>query len=293
MIETLRLHAGRLLLTLAMVVCAALVGHHLWDYYVGAPWTRDGRVSVDVVRIAPEVSGTIRSVQVADNQLVHQGDVLFRIDPERFQLAVAHARAALDGQAATLALSESIAARRAKLRVRGIASSETDEQARQEAAVARTDYRSGKVALEEAQLNLERATVRAPVDGYVTNLHLRPGDYAQSGQTAISLIDAGSFRVTGYFQETQLERIRLGAPVRIRLMGFTPDLTGHVESFGKGIADTNRGTNAEGLPTVEPVFTWVRLAQRIPVRVHIDSVPPDVTLAAGMTASLSVTEGHD
>jgi RND family efflux transporter MFP subunit len=273
-----------------MVGCALLVGQHLWGYYVDAPWTRDGRVSADVVSISPEVSGKVERVAVVDNQFVHQGDLLFQIDRERFQFELDQATATLEGREQSLKLSQSMAQRRARLRTTGAVSAETEEQARREAAVARADYQSAKVALDLARLNLERTTVKAPVDGYVTNLHLRPGDYAQAGQTGIAVIEADSFRVTGYFQETQLERIHPQAPVNIRLMGFSAPLTGHVESFGKGIADSNNSSNAVGLPTVEPVFTWVRLAQRIPVRVHIDHVPDGVILAAGMSASLYVSE---
>ncbi|MBK1697984.1 HlyD family secretion protein [Rhodovibrio salinarum] len=290
--SSLRNQAGRILLTLIMVVCAVLLGRHMWDYYVNAPWTRDGRVTADVVKIAPEVSGTVLQVEVTNNQAVQRGDVLFKIDPSRFRLAVEQAQAKLESSKATLHLKKSIARRRKSLRASGAVSAETVEQATREAVAAEANYREAQAALDLAELNLERATVRAPADGWVTNLHLRPGDYATAGQMAVAMVDADSFRVTGYFLETQLDRIRIGDSVRVLLMGFDPELEGHVESIGHGIADSNDTADQHGLPAVDPVFEWVRLAQRIPVRVRIEDVPSGLPLASGMTASLYVEESE-
>ncbi|MBL3573500.1 HlyD family secretion protein [Rhodovulum sulfidophilum] len=288
MIYWMRRHAGGVALTTVLAVCALLLGHNLWKYYVDAPWTRDGRVTADVVRIAPEISGTISAVHVIENQFVHEGDVLFQISPERFQLAVEAAQADLDSALEAMKLDISTAERNTKLEQKGSLSAEAAERSQREAAAARAEARSAEVALDVAKLNLKRTAVRAPVDGYVTNLHLRKGDYAVTGDATVTLVDAGSFRVTGYFRETQLARIKPGDPVRIGLMGVSGELQGHVESFGRGIANSNAASDDLGLPLVEPVFSWVRLAQRIPVRIAIDGVPSGVELAAGMTASVSV-----
>ncbi|GHH03390.1 efflux RND transporter periplasmic adaptor subunit [Pseudodonghicola xiamenensis] len=290
MISKLKHKAGGFALTAAVLVCALVLGNHLWDYYVNAPWTRDGKVTADVVRVAPEVSGPIQTVYVSDNQLVQAGDVLFGISKERFQLALKSAQADLDTAHETMVFKLAQAKRNATLREKGAISQESAEQVAEEAAAANAAYRSAEVALDVARLNLERTTVRAPVSGYVTNLHLRQGDYAMAGTAAVALLDADSFRVTGYFRETQLARIEVGDPVRIGLMGMQNDLSGHIESFGRGIADSNTAPNAQGLPSVEPVFTWVRLAQRIPVRIGIDEVPEGMALAAGMTASVAVED---
>lgn len=290
MIARLKQNIGRLLFTAAMLACAAFFAHHLWDYYFNAPWTRDGRITADVVLIAPEVSGTIADVKVADNQFVHQGDVLFSISPERFQLVVDAAKATLDSKTETMKLKQSVAKRAQRLSNTGSISAENSEQATRQAAAASAEVKSAEVALSVANLDLKRTEVKAPVDGYVTNLHLRKGDYAVSGKGAVTLLDATSFRVTGYFRETQLGRIHTGDPVRVQLMGFSSDLNGHVESFGRGIADANIAANSQGLPAVNPVFDWVRLAQRIPVRITLDDPPSDVALAAGMTASIYVDE---
>nr|WP_180166525.1 HlyD family secretion protein [Stenotrophomonas sp. SbOxS2]NYT99368.1 HlyD family secretion protein [Stenotrophomonas sp. SbOxS2] len=288
-----RAHWGRILLTLSMLACAIVLGRHLWDYYMNAPWTRDGRVRADVVRIAPEVSGTITEIAVVDNQFVRRGDVLYQIDPERFQLALQQAQANLDAKRQALQLRQSTARRRTELEGSGAETAESIEQAGSDATVARAEYRNATAALDVAKLNLERTTVRAPVDGYVTNLNLRSGNYAAAGSNPISLVDANSFRILGYFQETQVSRIHVGDPVEIRLMGFHTPLNGQVESFGRGIADGNTAGDHLGLPSVDPVFNWVRLAQRIPVRIRIGQLPDGLILASGMTASVYVQAASD
>ncbi|MGR3801979.1 efflux RND transporter periplasmic adaptor subunit [Marinibacterium profundimaris] len=286
-------NGGRVALTAAMLACAGVLGQSFWDYYMNAPWTRDGRVSADSVRIAPQVSGTIESVDVADNDFVHKGDLLYRISPESFELAVERARTTLDSERESMEFKASVADRASRLKDAGTISAESIEEALHDAAAARADVRGAEVALEMAQLDLERTEVRAPVDGYVTNLRLRPGDYAVAGSPSITVIDEDSFGVTGYFRETQFERIHVGDTVRIKLMGTPDTITGHVESLGHGIADDNGATDAYGLPAVDPVLDWVRLAQRIPVRIEMDRIPDRAFLAAGMTASLTIGDTPD
>ncbi|PTY00030.1 HlyD family secretion protein [Verrucomicrobia bacterium LW23] len=240
----------------------------LWNYYVVAPWTRDGRVRAEVVRIAPEVSGTVAELRVADNQYVKKGDPLFTIDKERFLLALALAEAAVEQRRAEQRVPDSMAIETRKALLR---------QAEAERDIAR--------------LNVERCVVRAPVNGYITNLTLRAGDFVSAGTPQISVVDADSFYVVGYFEETKLPRIAIGARVRVHLMqGGTP-LTGRVQGISRGISDTNATPDREGLASVNPVFTWVRLAQRIPVRVALDAVPGSVHIASGLTCSVTVEEG--
>jgi multidrug resistance efflux pump len=145
-----------------------------------------------------------------------------------------------------------------------------------------------KAQLGQAQINLERTRVSSPVNGYVTNLLAQLGDYANVGQNLISVVDADSFWVDGYFEETNLAPIRVGDPAQIKLMGYRQIVGGHVDSIARGINVANAQPNDQGLATVNPIFTWVRLAQRIPVRIHIDEVPPGVVLAAGMTATVQI-----
>ncbi|ALS62080.1 efflux RND transporter periplasmic adaptor subunit [Pandoraea norimbergensis] len=272
--------------TLAVVGLAVVLVVALWRAYVVAPWTRDGRVSAEVVRIAPEISGTVQDVAVVDNQFVRRGDLLYRVDPERFRLAVSQAEAQLSAARAILQQKQQDARRRRGMD--DLVPGEEIQRAGQAVAIAVADQRRAQVALDVARLDLARTELRAPVDGYVTHLRLRPGDYAVAGHASIALLDAHSFWITGYFEETKLRGIHAGAPARIRLMGFDDLIDGHVASIGRGITDANERPDSQGLPSVEPTFSWVRLAQRIPVRVAIDRVPPGIVLAAGMTCSVDV-----
>ncbi|SIT18260.1 HlyD family secretion protein [Achromobacter sp. MFA1 R4] len=274
-------------LTLAVVVAAGFLVSALWRAYVIAPWTRDGRVSAQIVRIAPEVSGTVAEVSVADDQYVKQGDVLYRIDDASFALALDQAEAQL--AAAEVSLRQKTEEARRRRGMESLVPAEDIQRATQAEAIARAELRGARVAVDRAKLDLARTELRAPTDGYVTRLRLNKGDYAVAGQPNLALIDAHSFWITGYFEETKLRGIQPGAAARIRLMGFDQDLPGRVASIGRGITDSNQQADAQGLPSVEPSFSWVRLAQRIPVRVEFEHVPHDVVLAAGMTGSIEVT----
>lgn len=280
---------GRYVLTLLVVGLSAFVAVKAWTHYERTPWTRDGRVGVDVVQIAPEVSGTVRSVPVTDNQYVKRGDVLYEIDPERLRLAVALAEADVEAKRQDMIVRQATARRHSQLK--GVVSQEAVQQSRGAAAVAGAAYQSALAALDLARLNLARATVRSPIDGYVTNLRLRPGDYATAGATKVAILDASSFWITGYFEETKIRDVRVGSPVQIKLMGFDQAVSGHVESIGRGIENSNDAPGHLGLPHVAETFSWVRLAQRIPVRIRIDQVPSGVELAAGMTATVEVISG--
>jgi RND family efflux transporter MFP subunit len=271
-----------------MVSIAAVLLVAVWRTYMTAPWTRDGRVQAEVVDIAPEVPGTIASVPVHDNQFVHKGDVLFELDPVRFRLAIAEAQAAVERATQQLRLDESNARRRQGLN--GVVSAEEQQQYAITAAVASAGLDAARVALTLANLNMVRSALRSPVNGYVTNLRLRVGDYATVGQPRVAVIDADSFWIYGYFEETQIDGVHVGDPARIKLMGYRQTLIGYVESITRGINDQDSKIDRYGLPDVNPVFTWVRLAQRIPVRVAIGTVPPGILLASGMTCSISVAD---
>jgi multidrug resistance efflux pump len=276
----------RVAITLSMVAIAGVLLVALWRTYMLAPWTRDGRVMAQVVDVAPEVAGTVVKVAVSDNQVLHKGDLLFAIDPVRFQLAISEAQARVDAAQQELKLRTSDARRRQGLT--GVVSAEEQEQFANTAAVARATLAGAQAALDVAKLNLTRSELNAPANGYVTHLRLRVGDYANVGQPRVAIVDSDSFWVTGYFEETKLRRIHVGDPARIRLMAYDTPILGHVESIGRGINDPNDQTNSRGLPTVSPIFTWVRLAQRVPVRIVIDQIPPGIELVAGLTASISL-----
>jgi multidrug resistance efflux pump len=108
------------------------------------------------------------------------------------------------------------------------------------------------------------------------------------GRRALSLVDAHSFWVEGYFEETTIGPIADGDPASVWLMGFPQEIKGHVDSLARAINVPNAQSDAAGIADVSPVFTWVRLAQRVPVRIHLDVVPAGVRLVQGMTATVQV-----
>ncbi|GAN87720.1 HlyD family secretion protein [Komagataeibacter intermedius] len=277
----------RVAITAVILLVAAIVAIVLWDYYTASPWTRNGQVRAQVANIAPRISGQINEVRVHDNQFVHKGDVLYVIDPFDFRVKLDIADAAVNERRADLEFKTSQYERRQK--ISGVAvSGEEKQQFEAVAQQAEAQYAAALADLKQARINLERTEVRSSINGYVTNLTMRAGDYANAGQVNIQIIDADSYWVDGYFEETKIHSIKVGEPVRLDLMGFHEPLFGHVESITRGIASNNAATSIQGLPAVDPVYTWVRLAQRIPVRVKIDSIPPDLVLAAGMTATVTV-----
>jgi multidrug resistance efflux pump len=276
----------RFLVTLAAVGLAIFVVVQIWRVYMLAPWTRDGRVFAQNVVVAPEVSGTVVSVPLYDNELVQKGAVLFQLDPQRFQIAIAQAQAQLAAAKLQLQARQADVARRRGLS--GLVSKEDMANTGIASAVAAANVDAAQAAVDLAKYDLARATLYAPVTGIVTHLRLQAGDYATAGHPYISLIDTHSFQVIAYFEETKLGHVHEGDPASIRLMGFPERIRGHVGSIGRGIDNQNDQVNDRGLPVVNPVFDWVRLAQRIPVDVIIDQVPPGVLLASGMTCSVNV-----
>jgi multidrug resistance efflux pump len=345
-----RSYAGRrisvvpILVTLAVVALAGLLGWAAWDNYMGAPWTRDATVRVYVVTKAPEVTGRIVELPVGNNGYVHKGDLLMVIDPTNFTIAVSQAEAAeqqaeasvqnidaqmavqqaqisasqaqLDQAQAALVFAQQQATRFQTLAQDGWGTVQNAQQFtsqlhQQGAAVqtaranlnlaqrqieslkaqrmsAEANVAQAKAQLRQAQVNLERTRIVSPVDGYVTNLMAQLGDFANAGANTISVVDANSFWVDGYFEETNLAPISVGDLARIKLMGHSEILRGHVESIARAINVANAQPATQGVANVNPIFTWVRLAQRIPVSIHIDEMPPGVILSAGMTATVEI-----
>ena len=276
-----------LLITLAVIALAVVLGRAMWDVYMGAPWTRDGTVRAYVVTMAPQVAGQIVELPVADNQFVHKGDLLMVIDPTNFKIAVSLAEAAVQQAQVTAQNAEREAKRRQELTTLAVTVEEKQTFA-STAVASQAQYQQAVANLDQARVNLERTEIRSPVNGYVTNLLAQLGDYANVGQNEISVVDADSFWIDGYFEETNLEPIQVGDPAEIKLMGYSQIVRGHVGSIARAINVANAQPNGQGLANVNPFFTWVRLAQRIPVRIHIDEVPEGVVLAAGMTATVQI-----
>ena len=280
----------RPLVTLVTVAIALAAGYALWDYYIDAPWTRDGKVRADIVAVAPDVSGLVTEVLVHDNQRVRKGDVLFRIDPDRFDLALRQAEAIVAGKQASLEQAQLDYQRYDKLSDVAV-SDQRRELAKATAEEAKAAYDQAVADRDLAKLNRVRAEVRASVNGLITNMDLQPGAYVSVGHGVTALIDEDTLRVEGYFEETKLPRIKVGDTATVHLIGERSLLTGHVESIAGGIDDRERSSGSNLLANVNPTFSWVRLAQRIPVRIALDTPPKGVDLVAGRTATVEIKPG--
>lgn len=309
------------LITLAVVLLALVLGWFAWEHYTRSPWTRDARVRADVVTLSADVSGLIASLRVQDNQHVSKGELLLQIDPARYALAVEHARRSVEVAQATMGQSEAaIIASQAQLKQRqseerrrrslkqGFAiSGEEWEKSNTDVAIAQAQLLSNqanlglaqanvqlaKAALTQAELDLQRTRVVAPVSGYVTNLLTRQGDYASTGGALLALVDSDSFYVSGYFEETKLPRIAQGKPVRIQLMSGET-FTGTVQSIAFAITDRENAPGSRLLANINPSYTWVKLAQRVPVRIQIDpAYAAKDRLRAGTTATVTVLEQQE
>ena len=275
------------LATLAIMLVAVVMALVTWDYYVTAPWTRDGSVRVQAASVAPQVSGQIVELRVVDNQFVRKGDVLYVIDPFDFEVSLRSNKAQLEQKAADLEVKRVQSERRQHLST--LATTPEEQQVFAGTAVqAKAAFDAAGQQLYQAEINLRRTEVRSPVNGYVTNLLMRVGDFAHEGTTNISVIDGDSYWIDGYFEETKMARVCIGDRVEARLMGYAQPISGHVATVTRGIGVSNAAAGAQGLPNVDPVYTWVRLAQRVPVRIAIDRVPPGVPLVSGMTATVTI-----
>jgi RND family efflux transporter MFP subunit len=275
-----------LIATLLILALAIWIGRLLWIHYMDTPWTRDGRVRADVINVAADVTGVVIDVPVKDNQPVKKGDLLMQIDPEHYQLAVKQAEAMVASRKATWEMRKVNANRRKDLDALVI-SAENREDASNVANAAQADYQLAVAQLEAAQLNLQRTKVLAAVDGYVTNLNVHRGDYARIGEAKMAVVDKNSFWVYGFFEETKLPHVKVGDPADMQLMSGEV-MKGHVESIARAIYDRDNPESRELIADVNPTFNWVRLAQRVPVRIHLDNVPDSVVLAAGITCTVIV-----
>jgi RND family efflux transporter MFP subunit len=283
--KTLAIYS-RVALTCIFVVIASFLAWRLWWHYEMDPWTRDGRIKANVIQVAPDVSGQVTKVLVHDNQQVNIGDVLFDVDTARFELALRQAEAAELSQ--RIALEQAIKEARRNNALRELVSDESKEQGSAHVEQLRAALTQATINRDLAKLNLKRTHVLSPVNGRVANLDLRTGSYVSASHAVLALIDTDSYYVEGYFEETKLPRIAAGDAVTIIPMGGTTKLPGHVDSIASGIAERDRLTSPNLLTSINPTFNWVRLAQRIPVRITFDKLPQGTTLVAGQTVTVDV-----
>jgi RND family efflux transporter MFP subunit len=291
MIRRLLLFFVRFVVTAVAVAIAVVVCWQLWVYYMLSPWTRDGRVRADVVPVAADVSGLVSDVFVHDNQRVKRGEPLFRIDQKRFEYALQTAKAEVVSRQAALDQGQRDLARSKALATVAV-TQQKYEPDQSSVAVQQAALDQALADLDVTKLNLERSTVTAPVNGIVTNFGLLPGRYVTAGAPIMAIIDSDTFRVEGYFEETKLRNVHVGDRASVRLIGDPRVLTGHVESIASGIEDQSRSTSNDLLASVNPTFNWVRLAQRVPVRIKLDELPDDTRLVTGRTATVFVGDAR-
>lgn len=275
-----------LIATLLVLAAAVAIGRQLWVQYMNTPWTRDGRVRADIINVAADVPGYVVDVPVRDNQLVKKGDLLIQIDPEHYEVAVRQAQALVASRKATWEMRKVNAHRRADMD-NLVISRENRDDASNIANSALADYQQAQAQLAAAELDLKRTRILATVDGYVTNLNVHRGDYARTGEPKMAVVDKDSFWVYGFFEETKLPHVKVGDQADLQMMSGEV-LKGHVESISRGIYDRDNPESRELIADVNPTFNWVRLAQRVPVRIHIDDVPEGFLLAAGTTCTVVV-----
>jgi RND family efflux transporter MFP subunit len=287
MVARLKL-AGRVLITLSVLVLALVGARRLWIHYNLEPWTRDGRVRADIVQVSPDVSGLVTEVRVRNNQVVNKDDVLFVLDRPRFELALHQAEASVAAIAVALAQARRENERNRNLK--DLATTEQVEEGQSKVDQLVAQLNSARALRDVARLNLDRTTIRAPVNGIVTNVDLRPGDYATVGRQLLALVDTDTIHVDGYFEETKLPLIRVGDRALVHIMGIKATLHGSVESIAAGIEDRERSASSTALANVNPTFSWVRLAQRIPVKIKLDPTARDIRLIAGRTATVSIVD---
>ena len=273
--------------TLVVFALALIAGWWLWNFYMQSPWTRDGKIRAEQVSITPQVSGSITALLIKDNQFVKEGDVLFRIDDTPFHIALLNAQAQLAKAQSDLAKANNEANRRRHLSQNYISAEDLDT-ANINVKAMQAGVEVAEATLKQAQWQLTQTVVKAPVDGWVTNLSTRTGNYATTGQPIFALVDSHSFYVVGYFEETKLRHIQVGAPAQITLYSGSKRLQGHVSSIGRAIYDQSVETDSGLVPDIKPNVPWVRLAQRVPVRVEFDNLPDNITLVSGTTCTVSI-----
>ncbi|WP_215846919.1 efflux RND transporter periplasmic adaptor subunit [Candidatus Pantoea bituminis] len=283
----MKFNAVKYFSTLIVFTLALLAGWWIWNYYMQSPWTRDGKVRAELVDITPQVSGRIVSLAVKDNQFVHKGQQLLTLDTVPWEIALHNAEAQLNKAQADLAKAQHEANRRASL-PRNVISAEDLDAYRLSANAMAASAKAAQAALDQARWNLQQTTVTAPTDGWISNLTLRPGNYATAGTPLFALVDSHSYYVMGYFEETKLRHIRPGAAAQIVLYSNGARLQGEVESIGRAIYDQSIDTDSQLVPDIKPNVPWVRLAQRVPVRIRLAAIPDNVPLVAGTTCTINI-----
>ncbi|GAL13514.1 fusaric acid resistance protein fusE [Vibrio astriarenae] len=275
-------------------ILAIVAGCGAYAYYthnVQNPWTRDGQVRAHIVQVTPRVTGQIVAFNVSDNQEVKAGDTLFNIDDSQYKAELASAKAAEQQANALLrkAQNEQNRAQALEQKVQGSVSTLTLNNYQSAVETAEANVAAAKAKTQEAELQLTYTEIKAPVDGYITNLNYRIGSQVVANAPVVALIDKNSFWIEGFFKETDILDVKLEQDARVTLLSNSKQvLQGKVESIGYGISKTDGSTGNALLPNVNPNFQWIRLAQRLPVKIKLNQMPDDLQLRVGTTASVQI-----
>ncbi|WP_220718759.1 HlyD family secretion protein [Agarivorans litoreus] len=281
------------LLTLLLVVIAATLVTLKYQHYVTQPWTRDGQVRANIIEVTPRVTGPVIAIHVTDNQRVNAGDLLFEIDDRVYLSAKHQAQAALAQAEAVMSRAKNELTRMSSLEKRtpGSVPVITLNNLNNDVESAKANLEAAEAGLDNAELNLAFTKVYASKDGYITNFNISVGAQVVANQPVVALIDEDSFWVEGFFKETDIHSMQTGDTATITLMSY-PDhpFEGKITSIGYGIAQSDGSTGTKMLPNVNPNFEWIRLAQRLPVKIAVTSLPENIQLRVGTTASIMITK---
>lgn len=290
--KTLLIKIIRIAITLLLVLLGIVAVFKVWMFYTESPWTRDAKFSADVVAIAPDVSGLLTDVPVVDNQLVAKGQTLFVIDQPRYQQALDQANADVAYYQALVAEKKREASRRVNLGPDAM-SREEIEQASNALLTAQQQLAKATAARDLARLDLERTVVRAPADGWVTNLNVHTGEFITRGATAVALVKKNSFYLLAYLEETKLHGLNKGDRAEITPLGSNRIMHGTVDSVAAAVNNSSSTSNSKGLASVDSNLEWVRLAQRVPVKIVLDDKDQQHPYPAGTTATVVIIGKQD
>jgi p-hydroxybenzoic acid efflux pump subunit AaeA len=282
---------ARYAITILLVIIAIVIIFRAWVFYTESPWTRDAKFSADVVAISPDVTGLITDVPVHDNQLVKQGDTLFVVDRPRYQKALDEAQADVEYYQALVNEKRREAARRNQLGTSAM-SREAIDQANNDLQTSEHQLAKSVATRDLAVIDLDRTTIKAPSDGWVTNLNVYQGEFITRGSVAVALVQQHSFYVLAYMEETKLDGVRPGFRAEITPLGSNTVLRGTVDSIAAGVTNSSSSVDSKGMATIDSNLEWVRLAQRVPVRIRLDDQPGN-RFPAGTTATVVITGDKD
>lgn len=260
----------------------------LWNHYALSPWTRDGRIRAEINQVTAEISGKVEELLIIDNQEVKQGDLLLVVDPTDYEIKLRESELELNELVVQYNFAKSQFARRSKLSQVAISKEELED------AKSRLDSLAKKMALsklkiDKAKLDLSRTKISSPVNGFITNLSLRKGNYISAGSPLFAIVDKDSYYVIAYLEETKMANLTIGNNAIIKLYGNNNEIKGKVQSIGRAIDDNNSNTGNQLLENVQPNYPWVRLAQRVPIKISLQDID-GISLIPGTTCTVFIED---